>query len=142
MQALRVGEPYTSYPPGRQRSDTDADTATHRAVWTMKYHMGCVSALVLPLPASAWTQSSVVPQSASTKVAHIGRHRCRTKCRPLQPLHMTSQAVNLASGLGANDGYLQPEVPPTEAQSTPTMPVFDRTNLGLHVKLGSKVMNL
>ena len=55
---------------------------------------------------------------------------------------MTSQAVNLASGLGTNDGYLQPEVPPTEAESTPTMPAFDRTNLGLHLKLGSKVMNL
>lgn len=55
---------------------------------------------------------------------------------------MTSQAVNLPSGLGTNDGYLQPEVPPMEPHSTPATPAFDRTNLGLHVKLGSKVMNL
>ena len=111
----------------------------------MKYHMSCVSALVLPLPASALTQSGVMSHSVSAKVAQIGRHRCRTKCRPLQPVRMTSQAVNLASGLGTNAGYIQPEVPPTEEQSTqgtPAMPAFDRTNLGLHVKLGSKVMNL
>lgn len=109
----------------------------------MKYHISCVSALALPLPASAFVVSQ---QSVSTKVAHVGRHRCRTKCRPLQlqPMHMTSQAVNLGSGLGTNEGYLQPDaVPPMEEQSAPTTkPAFDRTNLGLHINIGSKVMNL
>ena len=109
---------------------------------TMKYRMSCVSALALPLPTSAFVVSQ---QPVSTKIGHVGRHRCSAKCMPLQlqPMHMTSQAANLANGRGTNEGYLQPDsLPPMEVRSTPsTKPAFDRTNLGLHINIGSKVIN-
>lgn len=104
----------------------------------MKAAVACVSALALPLPAYTLITTPVVSTRAPT-VRHItGAHHHASPRRSLRPPRMTTHAVNLSTTVGTGDAI--PAA--TMKQDTPAVPAFDRSNLGLHLKFGSKVMNL
>lgn len=110
----------------------------------MKYRLTCVSALVLPLSASSFIRA---PLNSKTTITTTASHdRCHPTGNRRWPLglRMTSQAIDL--GGSKNDASLPREVdaaPAAAAQDEPpATPAFDRTQLGRHINIGSKVMNL
>lgn len=115
----------------------------------MKATITYVSALVLPLPAYTF-----VPPLASTKTRHrITRPRFQARTnvcygkksslRPLTPAtaavhHVMTHAVSLSNTVGGGESI--PAA--TTHQDAPASPALNRSNLGVHLKIGSKVINL
>lgn len=131
------------------------------AVAVMKATMSCLGALVLPLPAYAFVIPSVAPPLASTKIRHsITRYpRFQTTGRKTNACHdnnsssrkrlgsltpttraalLMTHAVSMSSAVGSGESI--PAV--TTKQDVPGSQELSRSNLGLHLKVGSKVINL
>lgn len=103
----------------------------------MKAAVACVSALVLPLPAHTFVATPAAPTRSRT-IGHIVTRAHASPRRSLRPPHMTAHAVNLCTTVGAGG-----DVPAaTLKQETPALPALDRSSLGLHLKIGAKVINL
>lgn len=58
------------------------------------------------------------------------------------PTRMTSQAVDLTSGIDKDDTLIPRQITVPSMSSAPPSELYDRSKLGLHFTLGSKVFNL
>lgn len=112
---------------------TGLTTSQHR----MKAAVACVSALVLPFPAYTFVATPVVSTRSPT-VRHITRtHASPRRC--LRSPLMTTHAVDLSTTVGTGDAIPAATV---KQEKTPAVPALDRSSLGLHLKIGAKVINL
>lgn len=99
-----------------------------------------LSALALPLPAYSFAFTSPASPAASARVRHPNPLPHASYHGPgLRPRSvLMTHAVNLPTAMGTGEAI--PRMKPQ--QETPAAPAFDRSNLGFHLKIGSKVMNL
>lgn len=103
----------------------------------MKAAVACMSALVLPLPAHTFVATPAVPTRSATVRHIITRTHDASPRRPLRPPLMTTHAVNLSTAVGTGDAMPVASV----KQEIPAV-TLDRSSVGLHLKIGSKVINL
>lgn len=108
----------------------------HWVVVDMKAAVACVSALALPLPTHTFVTTPAVPPRSPTVRHIITRHA--SSRRPLRSPVMTTHALNLSTAVGTGDAMPAARM----KQKEPAVPALDRSNLGLHLTIGSKVMNL
>lgn len=104
-----------------------------------------VSSRGTPAPSAAVGAAAGIPAATHvcTRFADHGLCQSRRNIHEPASLHMTSQAVNFPGSLGTSLPRDTTPLPTTPTSSpTPVTPAFDRTNLGLHVNIGSKVINL
>lgn len=105
-----------------------------------------LSALAFPLPAYSFIFTSPASIIASARVRHP--NHLQSQAPPTHALYhgpgllpqsvLMTHAVNLSPAVGTGEAI--PMVKPQ--QETPAAPTFDRSKLGFHFKIGSKVMNL
>ncbi|CAM9136592.1 unnamed protein product [Scytosiphon promiscuus] len=111
----------------------------------MKAKITCACALVLPLPVYTFVAFSSVPLQATTHIhhqvaqpTHVAHPYRRSRPSASSTEVRMTQAIDLSSALGAGEAT----APVDTYQGKPSNPVLDRSNLGFHLKIGSKVMNL
>jgi len=107
-----------------------------------------LSVLALPLPAYSFAFTLPASTPASARVRHPNhlesqqahpRTHASYHGRGLRPQSvLMTHAVNLSTAVGTGEAVpmLKPQ------QEVPAAPTFDRSNLGFHLKIGSKVINL
>lgn len=118
---------------------------TAKRAINMKYNLACISALVLlPFP----TVSFCPALSPLASKPRISCDRCSNNhSRRPSVERIASQAIGLPGdgGVGTSDASSLPPPLPREGSpsedSSATTPAYDRSKLGLHINLGSKVIN-
>ncbi|CAM9505655.1 unnamed protein product [Pylaiella littoralis] len=104
----------------------------------MKAMMICLIALMLPFPAFTFIAPSVVRPPASIKTRHRILATSPRRAGTRAPAVLMTQAVSLSSTVGSGEPI--PAV--TTNKDAPASQELNRSKLGLHLKVGSKVINL